>query len=335
MNAPLITPDVAQLLDILTYRRKHGTASEMDFINRYITPLNPQVFTSPKGEVLAYVVEVGEGSDTLFSCHTDTVHHTSGKQTVEYDPNLQIAYKGNSTTDRECLGADDGAGIWLLLQMIEARVPGSYIFHRAEECGGIGSRGMGDYYAAWLGQFSRAVAFDRRGTADVITHQAMGRCCSEDFAYALADMLNLTSPVLRYDACPNGIFTDTANYTHLIPECTNISCGYDSEHGPEECLDVEHLLLLRDACISVNWDDLPTERDMTVDDSYWTPASIHAYDDPVDDVLGMSFSSLCNWVRTNDVTTIADVISELADRVNYAEDAANGVSSQPHYWRQA
>ena len=32
---------------------------------------------------------------------------------------------------------------------------------------------------------------------------------------------------LLYATDPTGIFTDTANFVDIIPECTNISCGYE------------------------------------------------------------------------------------------------------------
>ena len=79
------------------------------------------------------IIEVGEGSETLFSSHTDTVHRTGVMQNVF----IETADKPKFETDSgQCLGGDDGTGVWLMLELIKAGVPGLYIFHRAEEVGG-------------------------------------------------------------------------------------------------------------------------------------------------------------------------------------------------------
>jgi len=158
------------------------------------------------------------------------------------------------------LGADDGAGIWLLLELIDAKVPGTYVFHHSEECGGLGSRAMANSEKDWLRQFKRAVAFDRKGTSDIITTQRGGTCCSEGFASALGDALNLHNHTYSTAA---GSFTDTANYIDYIPECTNISCGYYNEHTNDEWLDLKHIKALRDAIVLVDWETLPATRDPT------------------------------------------------------------------------
>jgi len=49
----------------------------------------------------------------------------------------------------------------------------------------------------------------------------------------------------------------------LIPECTNVSVGYDHEHGPMETLDLAHCKRLRDQVLKVNWTALPAARDPT------------------------------------------------------------------------
>jgi hypothetical protein len=41
-----------------------------------------------------------------------------------------------------CLGADCTTGVWLILEMIKANVPGVYVIHSDEEVGGKGARDM-------------------------------------------------------------------------------------------------------------------------------------------------------------------------------------------------
>lgn len=71
-----------------------------------------------------------------------------------------------------------------------------------------------------------------------------------------------------------GIFTDTANYTHLIPECTNVSVGYYHEHTKDEALDLDYLRELSEKVIEVDWEDLPTTREPVIEvlssyDLFW------------------------------------------------------------------
>jgi hypothetical protein len=248
-----------RLHDMLRVKRPHNSKAEAQWIKKYIL-CYPEAYSipSPNGP-MAYVIEVGK-SKTMFSCHVDTVHREGGKQTIKFNKKDNTYYK----TDGKPLGADDTAGCWLMLEMIDAGVPGTYVFHRGEECGGIGSSYIAENMPKFLEQFDRAVAFDRRGATSVITHQGWSRCASDDFAEALAMELN-KNPECMYMPDDSGIFTDTANYVDYIPECTNIACGYANEHSGSETLHIPTLFALRQACcFEVDWENLPTERDPKV-----------------------------------------------------------------------
>jgi Peptidase family M28 len=249
-----------RLTSMLSYKRPHGSEGERLFVADFLTPYNPEVFIDDKGERLAYVLTSGDtvANPVLWSCHVDTVHAKPGTQFVICDEDSGFLCK----EDGEPLGADDGAGVWLMLEMYDAGIPGTYIFHRGEERGGIGSKGMAKHHEQWLRQFKWAIAFDRRSTEDIITHQAAGRTASDEFAQALADALN-GADVLQYAPCDRGIFTDTANYASIIPECSNVSVGYDSEHTKDETLDYWHLELLRARVFAAFADgvSLPATRD--------------------------------------------------------------------------
>jgi len=119
----------------------------------------------------------------------------------------------------------------------------------------------------WLRQFSRAVAFDRKGTGSIITHQFCGRTCSDEFAADLAEKL-AAAGLAGYKKDSGGTFTDTANYADVIPECTNVSVGYELEHTKEETLDLHHVVALAAAVVAIDWEALVTKRDPAVDDEY-------------------------------------------------------------------
>jgi len=167
-------------------------------------------------------------------------------------------------TTKQVLGADDGCGIAIACSLIEAGKPYDFVFYANEEVGGIGSSASASDPDAekTYAPYARAIAFDRRGHTDIITHQG-GRTASDSFARSFAALINTIDPSLHYTPSPNGIFTDTANLTDLVPECSNVSVGYQNEHSSTETLDYTHFekllaVLLHPDC---TLNDLPAERD--------------------------------------------------------------------------
>jgi hypothetical protein len=156
----------------------------------------------------------------------------------------------------------------------------------------------------------------------------MGECCSDEFAQALSDQFNKADPTFTFEPDDTGIYTDTAEYTHLIPECTNISCGYSGEHTPSETLDVEFLVALRNACIHcVDWDDLPVVREAARplprwETSYWGATPLpgvkskkkgrKAYPTDEWDLQQWGWRELSKWCKS-DPEGAADLLLTLAD----------------------
>jgi hypothetical protein len=199
---------------------------------------------------------------TLFVAHVDTVHSKEGKNKIAKS---QTHWRAKG----DVLGADDGAGVALLFHMIHNNVAGYYVFTQGEERGGIGARFLAEKMQDLLGEFDRAVAFDRRGIDSVITHQGWGRCCSDAFGDALCDALMAGSDQLMMLNDDTGVYTDTAEFTDIIPECTNISVGYNNEHTQTESLDLAYYQHLSSAVLHVDWDALPVSRDPRVADDLY------------------------------------------------------------------
>jgi hypothetical protein len=243
------------LLRMLTYRRPAGSKTELEFIKRYIDCV-PEMYSDQFGNRILRT-DGGEGK-IMIACHTDTVHRLAGRQKIE-------ALKGiarlplKSMRDSNCLGADDTAGIYAALRMIEAGVKATFVFHRQEEIGGRGSQWLADHYPKWIESFDVCLSLDRRGTTDIIVEQFGCRTASDLFAWDLADALNMEhSPAV-------GIFTDSANYSHLIPECSNVSIGYQSEHTVLETLDLGYLESVIERLCAVDWSALAVTRDIAED----------------------------------------------------------------------
>lgn len=200
-----------------------------------------------------YFYKIGE-SKTVFASHFDTAckDSTSVIHVIEGDI--------IKTDGKTILGADDKAGVAVMLYMIKNNIPGLYYFFIGEEVGCVGS-GLASRYGDFKGKYDRMISFDRRGTGSVITHQSSVRCCSDEFANQLAKELNKSG--LKYETDDNGIYTDSAEFVDVIPECTNLSVGYYREHTHTEIQNIKHLEKLAQACLLVNWENLVTKRDMT------------------------------------------------------------------------
>ena len=206
-----------------------------------------------------YFLKIGT-SRTIFASHFDTACKSQSIVNHKIDGDM---IRTDGTT---ILGADDKAGVTLMLWMIEHNIPGTYYFFIGEEVGCIGS-GLAAKSLEFKGLYDRIVSFDRRGTQSVITHQSYTRTCSDEFAKELAKQLNFSD--LSYKIDDTGVYTDSAEFTHLIPECTNLSVGYYQEHTFSEHQDIEHLKKLANALLFVDWENLPTKRDCTKTESLW------------------------------------------------------------------
>lgn len=244
----------------LSAKRPHNTLAVSDFTEWLFNnlPATLKGFTSVDGAGNLHVDNRIAGSRTLFIAHVDTVHREVGANKIRKTKAMWFA-------DGAPLGADDGAGVAMLMHMIHSGINGYYIFSQGEECGGIGAKFVSKDVNL-LSQFDRAIAFDRRGVDSIISHQGWGRCASDTFCQALADALNLHDENLMYMPDDTGVYTDTAEFVDVIPECTNISVGYNSEHSQQESLNIHHFELLSEAVLHVEWDKLPTDRDPTVPD---------------------------------------------------------------------
>jgi hypothetical protein len=257
---------LGELLDLLSYARPHNSDGERVFIRDWLLPRLKAAGTLPLvdffGNVWATVAAPADSVAPAFlwSCHIDTVHSSDGRQRVQFAADGRTIELVKRKAGR-CLGADDGAGLWLMLEMIRAGIAGTYVFHRGEEVGRLGSEYVAKSEPERLEGFDCCVAFDRRDFADLITHQMGERCASEAFASSFAGALNKASLGLAYVADDTGSYTDSYSYAGHISECCNLSVGYDREHGPRETLDGLHLWRLREAMLAANLSGVAVERD--------------------------------------------------------------------------
>lgn len=177
-----------------------------------------------------------------------------------------------------CLGADCTTGIFIILKMIDAKVPGIYVIFEDEEIGRIGSKATYDEIldaeitfsekgkciwetdfndkpqmkelkelapmSWWIPFTEKMISFDRHGTDSIITKQSGSICASDKFVEELKDVINPSLRGFGYDgldADMGGSFTDSYSFIHIISECTNLSVGYKSQHSSAEIQNLSYL----------------------------------------------------------------------------------------------
>lgn len=210
------------------------------------------------------IVGENQAPSTMFTSHLDTADRkqtTTNLFSKEVDGD-EIIY----TDGLSILGADDKSGVTIMLYMMEHSIPGLYYFFIGEERGGIGSNNLSSEFESfpYLQNVKRCVSFDRKKTISVITSQLGRNCCSKQFATALCEQYN--SNGMEFSMDPNGIYTDSASFIDQIPECTNISVGYENEHTGKEIQNITYLAKLAEASIKVDWDSLPTYRKVSLNE---------------------------------------------------------------------
>lgn len=206
-----------------------------------------------KGNWIA-LVKKQDGSDprTMFAAHLDTVGPWKPVRVTHVDEGSMI--KTDKTT---ILGADDKAGVVVLLHMFHAKVPGVYYLFMGEERGCKGSSLVAHQFKGLL---DRCISFDRRGYDSIITYQSSQYSCSDEFANALAAQLRAATPRLNYKPDDTGSLTDSKQFRPYVGECTNLSVGYFNAHQTTEEQDIIFLETLVEAVKLVDWEALPTVR---------------------------------------------------------------------------
>jgi hypothetical protein len=275
-------------LKLTTKRYPHGKENE-------VIELLPE-YKFEKDELGNYYIIIkksdGSFSNSMFSSHLDTinrgsVYHSSyvtgsiWKNNAWYDPTTDLPIQPKledlsikhvieddfiKTDGNSNLGADDKAGVVIMLNMISENIPGLYYFFVGEESGCIGSSSLSRIFQKKMDDgvyptVNKVVAFDRRGYDSVITQQMGGVCCSNEFAEDLANKINEYGFWFKKDS--TGIYTDSAEFTDIVPECTNLSVGYFNEHTTTEKQDIEFLELLAIVLTKIDWDNLVISRDIT------------------------------------------------------------------------
>ena len=192
--------------------------------------------------------------------HIDSVHYGSDETHQDVVLNNGIwTLAESSQHSGNCLGADDAAGVAIILELLTRRaINARFIIHRGEECGTVGASAIQGH--ASVAGINWAISLDRKGTGDVVRTQRRSPTASHKFTEWVAERLasEMDSPWRVVD----GVFTDSAEYASSVQECTNLSVGYFDQHSAYESLDEGFVERLVEALPNVGWEHAPLDRDL-------------------------------------------------------------------------
>lgn len=229
VKAPVTIPDFPSKLEeepilwnLLSTHRGNGSKGLQKAMDKiwYLAPEHSVKKFDFQGDL--WIDNRQDKSKTLFCAHVDTVEARGKEGTFK----IEITEKGivRSVGRKEIMGVDDGAGVAMLVSLLQANVPGMYLFTHGEECGGNPMRGsILDPLARE--PYDRCIAFDRRGDEDIVADQASGILASEAFVTELAIRLNMGHKWAI------GSYTDSSEFKGKIKEIVNVSIGYDANHS--------------------------------------------------------------------------------------------------------
>lgn len=205
-----------------------------EFVKEKLQPFVDNISTDRHGNLLAEkTYNSGNGPTILLNAHLDTV--------VEINADRKISKIDSIWTSSEgILGADDRAGVAILLNIAESLVHSSfsgkvkYIFTIEEERGLIGARNLDDYF---LWGTDAAIVVDRRGKGDIVT-SCGGYIPFCDEAYGkFIERVSLEEGLTEWK-CTNGGSSDTRIWAEKGIQSVNLSVGFMDEHTEEESLDI-------------------------------------------------------------------------------------------------
>lgn len=199
-----------------------------------LAPFVDDMTVDRSGNILAEkTYRGGDGPTILLNAHLDIASEIEAGRSILKEHRIWRSTKG-------ILGADDRAGVAVLLQMAENLIHSSFrgkvkfIFTVEEECGLQGARRVDNYF---LWGTDAAFVMDRKGTSDIVT-SCWGEVpyCTERFGRFVEHIANQAN--LNEWKCTAGGSSDTKIWANHGIQSVNLSVGYGNEHTEDEFLDV-------------------------------------------------------------------------------------------------
>lgn len=212
MKKRLLTQKDRALLELIAPMTQHELLTHMGryFIKKY-----------GKGNVLGgddFVVAIGNIPVALVA-HCDTVFHFPPERFF-YDKEQNIFWA------KQGLGADDRAGVFAILKIIQAGYRPHIILTTDEEIGCRGALKLAEYECPFK-DLRYIIELDRQGEKDCVFY----RCYNPKFIEYIETFDFITAP---------GSFTDIVTLCPIWGIAgVNLSIGYEDEHSESETLNID------------------------------------------------------------------------------------------------
>lgn len=262
-----------QLIDLLNI---HGISGNEAPVRGYIIPILSELmdttFIDDYGNLLAEKkMGNGKGATILLSAHMDTVRGVLAERKLIFKD------KGFILSDKGALGADDRAGIAIILEILRnldmlTAFNGTIkvAFSREEEIGCIGANKIDPL---WIQGTDLAIVVDRRGNRDIVVGCGQAFCSNE-----VGDFMENVSQMIEQDwSCVEGGISDAMTFSERGINSINISAGYENEHTDKEwvstiCMKDSVLLILQTIAVinqfCSGFGEVPTENNWVQSYSY-------------------------------------------------------------------
>lgn len=215
----------------------------------------------------------------LLCAHMDTVFK-SPPQEIYYDTRKRVMWSPQG------LGADDRAGVFSIMKLIQNGFRPCIALTTDEEIGGVGARKLVNDFKEAPFDIKYAIQLDRQGECDCVFYS----CDNEEFAKYVENY---------------GFVTDWGTFSDISVICpawkiagVNVSVGYLREHTTSETLHTNALYatiakvskMLTDAKQAPSFEYIPDKYDFY----YGKLARAYGYNWPTDDETD-SWDRYCGW----------------------------------------
>lgn len=225
----------SQLIELLNINGVSGKEEEVrEYLKPVLSELVDTVTVDAYGNLLGELkCGNGKGSTVLLSAHMDTV------KGVMPDKKL-VLENGSISADNGALGADDRAGIAIILTVLRNVKNLSFngtikiSFSREEE---IGCVGAGKINPEWYKGTDLAIIVDRRGSRDIVVGCSMAYCTNNvgEFMEDMSELLDMDYQ------CVEGGVSDAMAFAENGINSINLSAGYYNEHTSKEFVVVSQM----------------------------------------------------------------------------------------------
>jgi len=217
-----------QLIKLLNI---HGVSGNETQVRKYLQPIlthfMDNVGIDSYGNLLAEKkIGTGIGATVLLSAHMDTVKGVFADRKLIIDGDV-------ISSDKGALGADDRAGIAIIMEVLRNIESLSFngvikvAFSREEEIGCVGSKKIDP---KWYSDVDLAIVVDRKGNRDIVVG-CWDAFCSDAVGLFFEEASKMQD--MDWKAVEGGI-SDAVTFSENGVNSVNLSAGYYKEHTENE-----------------------------------------------------------------------------------------------------